>query len=198
MQLALDLEGRVARRTAQLEAANAALRGEITERTRAEEALCESEARYRNLFEQSPLGIYRTTPEGKILAANAALLRAIGYASLDELAARDLNVDGYERRYPRQEFKGRIERDGQVIGFESAWLKKDGQVLAVRESARAVRGQDGRTLYYEGTIEDVTAQRRAGEERRRLVAAVEQASETIVITDTAGRIEYVNPAFERT
>ncbi|HQT96194.1 MAG TPA: PAS domain S-box protein, partial [Thermoanaerobaculaceae bacterium] len=198
MQLTLDMEDRVARRTAELEAANAALRGEITERTRAEEALCESEARYRNLFEQSPLGIYRTTPEGKILAANAALLRALGYASLDELAARDLDVDGCEGRYPRQEFKRRIERDGQVIGFESAWLKKDGQVLAVRESARAVSGQDGRTLYYEGTIEDVTAQRRGEEERRRLVAAVEQASETIVITDTEGRIEYVNPAFERT
>jgi PAS domain S-box-containing protein len=70
-------------------------------------------------------------------------------------------------------------------------------VLSVRESARAVRDRDGTTLYYEGTIEDVTAQRQADEERRRLVAAVEQASETIVITDVEGRIEYVNPAFER-
>ena len=198
MQLALDLEGRVARRTAQLEAANAALRREITERRRAEEALSESEARYRNLFEQSPLGIYQTTPDGKMLAANAALLSALGYASLEELATRNLELDGYVARHPRQEFQGRVEREGAVIGFESAWLNKDSQELVVRESARAVRDQGGRTLYYEGTIEDVTAQRRAGEERRRLVAAVEQASETIVITDTEGRIEYVNPAFERT
>jgi len=171
---------------------------EISERKRAEAALRESEARYRSLFDQSPIGIYRTTPDGRILAANAALLWALGYASLEELTARNLHLDGYEPTYPRQEFKERIERDGEVIGFESAWLKKDGQVLGVRESARVVRGQDGKTLYYEGTIEDVTAQRRGEEERRHLVAAIEQASETIVITDTEGRIEYVNPAFERT
>ncbi len=171
---------------------------DITERKRTEEALNESEARYRSLFEQSPLGIYRTTPDGNILAANAVLLQKLGYSSLEELAARNLELDGYEPRYRREEFKGRIERDGEVIGFESAWLKRDGQVLGVRESARAVRNRDGKTLYYEGTIEDVTAQRRGEEERRRLVAAVEQASETIVITDTDGRIEYANPAFERT
>ncbi|MGD1149563.1 MAG: PAS domain S-box protein [Thermoanaerobaculaceae bacterium] len=171
---------------------------DITELKRAEEAWRESEARYRSLFEQSPLGIYQTTPDGKIVAANAALLWALGYTSLEELTTRNLDVDGYEPRYSRREFKERIERDGEVIGFESAWLKKDGQVLAVRESARVVRDQDGKALYYEGTIEDVTAQRRGEEERRRLVAAIEQASETIVIMDTEGRIEYVNPAFERT
>ncbi len=171
---------------------------DVTELNHAEDARRESEARYRSLFEQSPLGIYQTTSDGKILAANAALLRDLGYSSLEELAARKLELDGYELRLPRQEFKERIERNGEVIGFESAWLKKDGQVLAVRESARAVRDRDGTTLYYEGTIEDVTAQRRVEEERRRLVAAIEQASETIVIMDTEGLIEYVNPAFERT
>src|SRR5664280_566253 len=171
---------------------------DVTELKHAEDARRESEARYRSLFEQSPLGIYQTTSDGKILAANAALLRDLGYSSLEELAARKLELDGYELRLPRQEFKERIERNGEVIGFESAWLKKDGQVLAVRESARAVRDRDGTTLYYEGTIEDVTAQRRGEEERRRLVAAVEQASEMVVITDTEGRIEFANPAFERT
>src|SRR5664280_263112 len=171
---------------------------DVTERKRAEEALRESEARHRGLFEHSPLGIYQTTPDGKVLAANPALLTALGYSSVEELTARNLDVDGYEPRYSRREFKERIERDGEVIGFESAWLKKDGQVLFVRESARAVRDRDGTTLYYEGTIEDVTAQRRGEEERRRLVAAVEQASEMVVITDTEGRIEFANPAFERT
>ncbi len=170
---------------------------DITERKRAEEALRESEARYRSLFDQSPLGIYQTTPDGRILAANPALLQKLGYASIEELTSRNLEREGYEPRYPRSEFKDRLEREGEVIGFESAWLKKDGEVLDVRESARVVRGRDGRTLVYEGTVEDVTAQRRAEEERQRLVAAVEQASESIAITDTEGRIEYVNPAFER-
>ena len=164
----------------------AAIWYDITERKKAEEALRESESRYRSLFEQSPLGIYQTTPDGKILAANVALLGMLGYASLEELSARNLEVDGYEPGYPRQAFKERMEREGEVMAFESSWLRKDGTVLGVRESARAVRDRNGKTLYYEGTIEDVTEQRRLEEERRRLVAAVEQASETIVITDTGG------------
>ena len=178
--------------------ANVAFLTDITERKKGENALRESEARYRNLFEQSPLGIYQTTPEGKIMAANPALLEKLGYSSFEEVASRNLEVDGYEPHYPRREFKELIERDGEVIAFESAWLRRDGTVLSVRESARAVRDLNGQTLYYEGTIEDVTAQQRAEEERQRLVAAVEQASETIVITDPEGRIEYVNPAFEQT
>ena len=170
---------------------------DISERKRAEDALHESEARYRSLFEQSPLGIYRTKPDGTIVAASPALLRLLGYASFEELASRNLELDGYEPRYPRREFKEWVERDGEVIGFESAWLRKDGRVVEVRESARAVRDPSDRTLYYEGTVEDVTEVKRGERERMRLAAAVEQAAEAIVITDLDGRIEYVNPAFER-
>ena len=171
---------------------------DITERKRAETALRESEERYRSLFEQSPLGIYRTTPEGRILVANPALLQMLGYSSMDEVRSLNLEETGFEPEYPRHLFKDAIERVGEVRGFETIWTAKDGRRAYLRHTARQIRGADGKSLYYEGVVEDVTAQRRAQEERRRLVAAVEQASETIVITDTDGRIEYVNPAFERT
>ncbi len=171
---------------------------DITERKHAEAALRESEERYRSLFEQSPLGIYRTTPDGRILVANPALVQMLGYASMDELRSLNLEETGFQPTYPRHLFKAAIERVGEVRDFETIWTTKDGRRAYLRHTARQIRDADGRSLYYEGTVEDVTAQRRGEEERRRLVAAVEQASETIVITDTEGRMEYVNPAFERT
>ncbi len=68
---------------------------EITDLKRAQQALRESEQRYRELFENSQLGIYRTTPDGRILLANPALLAMLGYASMEELAERNLEAGGF-------------------------------------------------------------------------------------------------------
>jgi len=130
--------------------------------------LRESEERYRGVFDNSPLGIYRTTPDGRVLVANPALLNMLGYASLPELAGRNLERNGFEPSYPRSKFKQVIERDGEVVGLEGAWRRQDGTVLYLRENARAVRDADGRTLYYDGTVEDITERKRAEEERERL------------------------------
>ncbi len=126
------------------------------ERTRAEAALKESEERYRSVYENSQLGLYRTTPDGKIIMANPSLIRMLGYDSFEQLAARDLKKEGFEPRYSREEFMRRIETDGEIRGLESAWTTKDGRAMYIRESARAIRDADGNTLYYEGAIEDVT------------------------------------------
>ena len=124
-------------------------------RKRAEDALRESEERYRNIFENSPIGIYRTTPDGRILMANPALIRMLGFVSFEELAQRDLEKQEYFPEYPRADFKRIIEDEGRIIGLESAWAKKDGSLLWVRENARAIR-DDRATLHYEGTVEDIT------------------------------------------
>jgi PAS domain S-box-containing protein len=126
---------------------------------RKQEALQESEEKYRRVFEDSPMGLYRTTPEGRILMANPALLKMLGYSSLEELSQRNLEDSGYEPGYPRSGFKKRIESKGEVVGLESAWIRVDGSTLHVRENARAIRDDDGNTLYYEGTVEDITVQK---------------------------------------
>jgi PAS domain S-box-containing protein len=131
-------------------------------RKRAEDARRESEERFRNIFENSPIGIYRTTPDGRILLANPALVRVLGYASFEELAQRDLEQQEYFPEYPRADFKRVIEDEGRVVGLESAWAKKDGSWLWVRENAKAFRdGCD--VLYYEGTVEDITEHKQAEE-----------------------------------
>jgi PAS domain S-box-containing protein len=120
-----------------------------------------SEERYRSLFEQSPIGIYRTTPSGSILMANPALLNMLGYASLEELSTRNLEEMDFQPDYPRHLFKDALKRDGRVRGFEAAWPKRNGEPVYVRENADAVRAPDGAVLYYEGTVEDVSERRRA-------------------------------------
>ena len=120
-----------------------------------------SEERFRCLFEDSPIGIYRTTPGGRFLLANPAAIRMAGCATFEELAEVNLESDSPNAGYDRGEFKRRLEADGEVRGLESAWRLRNGEVLYVRENARAVRHIDGSVQYYEGTLEDITDRRRA-------------------------------------
>ncbi len=159
---------------------------DITERKRAEEALRATEEEYRNLFENVPTGVYRTTPDGRILMANPALIKMLGFSSLKEMVSRNLEQEGFEDKNARSRFKALLEREGKVVGLESAWLKNDGSVIFVRESARAVRGKDNTVLYYEGTVEDITERKRAEEalEQKLHQLAKKSRYETIISTVT--------------
>jgi PAS domain S-box-containing protein len=169
---------------------------DVTERREAEAALRESEERYRNLFENAPIGIYRTAPDGRILMASPALLRMLRFSSFGELAQRDLETAGFGPEYARQEFRERLERNGEVRGLEAVWICQDGARLLVRENARVCRDVHGKVLYYEGTVEDVTEHRQAqvalreSEEKYRNL--VERANDGIVIIQD-GVVRYVNP-----
>ena len=174
-----------------------ALHYDISRRVKAEKALSSSERQYRTLFENAPVGIYRTTPGGHILAANPALVRMLGFSSFEELARRNLNTSGFEPQNARNQFMERLENAGEVAGLESAWRRKNGEAIHVRENSRAIRDDSGQVLYYEGTVEDITQRKREQAEHARLVTAIEQFEEAVVITNTAGDIEYVNPAFTR-
>ena len=156
----------------------------------AEDAHRETQERYRVLFEHSPIGIYRTTPEGRILVANRALIEMLGYATLDELLARNLEESGFEPDYPRGQFKEALERDGEIRGFEAVWLTKDGRRLFVRENAQAFRDADGTVLYYEGAVEDVTAEREALAELERSRAQLLQAQKMEAIGRLAGGVAH--------
>ncbi len=156
-----ELERRVHARTAALNAANQRLRNELAARQRAEAALRASEMHFRSLFETSTIGLYRTTPDGRILVANPVLAQSLGYASVEELLARNLKTAAYAPGYTRRQFREQIERDGTITGLEAAWTTKDGARMYVRESAKVVRDADGEVLYYEGTVEDITEYKRA-------------------------------------
>ncbi len=135
---------------------------------RTEQALREAEHRYQSLFENAVEGVFQTTPDGRILLANPALARMLGYDSPAELVAKvtDIAEELYLDPSRRSEFEQRIEADGTVHAFETQLRRRDGSVIWVSENARAVRDDAGRLLYYEGTVEDVTARRNAEEALR--------------------------------
>lgn len=132
---------------------------DVTDRKQAEETLRESEERYRSVFMNSTVGIYRTSPQGEILMANPALVDMLGYSSLDELKKRDLKNDYFETGFQRNDFIRHIEKENEIRGVESAWKRADNTILHIKESARVFRDQEGQVQYYEGMVEDVTERR---------------------------------------
>lgn len=126
------------------------------ERVHAEEALKENEERYRSVYENTHIGLYRITPEGRMIMANPALMRMLGCETLEQLTVYNLSRKGAGPYYPREEFVRQVEAEGEVSGLERAWTRMDGRAIYIRESARAVRDPDGNTLYYEGEVEDIT------------------------------------------
>jgi PAS domain S-box-containing protein len=175
---------------------------DITERKRAEEALRQSEERYRQIYENSSLGIYRTTPDGQILLANPALLKMLHYSSFEEIASRDLEISGMEPVYDRKQFIKQIETDGEVKGFESAWVSNHGTIVYVRENARAVMDLNGKTLYYDGMVEDITERKLAREEalesEGRFEAVYNASPSAISISEIeTGKLFEINEAYEK-
>ena len=170
---------------------------DISGRKQAEKALKESEERYRTLFENSTIGIYRTTPEGQILLANPTLIKLLGYSSFKELAGRNLAEEGFEPSYKRTHFMDVLKREGEVKGLESAWTKKDGTALFISESARAVYDSDGKILYYDGTVQNITEQKQTMEalnKTQHLYKTMTAVSPVgIFRTDPDGKTTFVNP-----
>jgi PAS domain S-box-containing protein len=125
----------------------------------------DAEEKYRSIFQYAVEGIFQTTPDGRYLTANPALARIYGYESPEALmaAVRDIGSQVYVDPDRRAEFMRRLEEDGTVSGFESRVYRKDGEVIWISETARAVRDAAGTLLAYEGMVEDITARKRAEE-----------------------------------
>src|ERR1035437_712174 len=138
----------------------------ITEHKQAEEALQRSELRFRTLYENAKIGLYRTNPAGNILMANKAVVKILGYPSFEKIVERNLEKDSCESTYQHKEFLEKIEKDGEINDFESVWVRQDGSEFFVRESAQAIRDSQGTTLYYDGVVEDITERKGAEEEVR--------------------------------
>jgi PAS domain S-box-containing protein len=134
---------------------------DISAAEKPEKELAVSKARYRSLFENSSLGIYRTTPDGRILMANAAMIKILGCDSLKDLQKINLGKRDKETGFGRQAFKEKIEKEGRIISFESVWTRKDGKKIWLRENATLIKDEKDVPLYYDGVIEDITFQKNA-------------------------------------
>jgi PAS domain S-box-containing protein len=124
-------------------------------------ALRDAEASFATLVEFAPIGIYRSNPAGQFLSVNSALVRMLGYDSSDEVLPLDMSRDVYADADERQRLLDRdTYSDRQYDDVEATWKRKDGRLLQVQLSVRAVRNAAGQVDYYETFVRDVTDQRR--------------------------------------
>jgi hypothetical protein len=163
-----------------------------------------SDREFVSLFEQLPIGAYRSSFDGRQLRANPALVRLNGYADEAELLAAvfDIGREWYVEPGRREEFMRLMQRDGQVVDFISeVYRHKSRERMWVRENAYLVRDAAGRPSCYEGTVEDITPQRQAEDalraNERRFRAFVEKSPVLTVVCDAMGRIGYASPAARR-
>ncbi len=170
---------------------------DITEQRVVERAVREAERRWRGIFENAVEGIYQSTPQGGYIQVNPALARIYGYDTPRALMEGLTDIAGqlYVDPQARDRFKALMERSGVVREFEAQVRRRDGEVIWITENARCVRDDAGRLLYYEGTVEDITARKQAEEEIRMLAKVFESVAEGILLIDEGRVVRAANPAF---
>ncbi len=168
---------------------------------RATMQLRDSEKSYRDLFDNSPVGIYRSSPSGEIIMANSVVLDMFGYPSLEALKSKNMEKDRLV--LDREEWRTKLELAGQLANYEGIWYNRDGKAIHVRETTRVIRRFDGAIAFYEGWAEDISRQKAAeaeSEEARlfnqKLIAAV---PDLISIFDVkVGRSVFTNRSYFHT
>ena len=169
---------------------------EAAVRALAEQRLAEES--YRKLFESSVDGIYVTTPGGALLNANPALARIMGYAKPLDLinGIGDVTYTVYVDPQARAEYGRLMLRDGMVREYEYQVRARDGAVLWLSDSASAVRNEAGEIVRYEGTVRDITDQKRAedaiAEGRRLLQMVIDTVPAVINVKDKELRYVLMN------
>ncbi len=123
-----------------------------------DEALEEREIRYRSLFEGVPIGLYITTPDGRIVDANPALVDMLGYSDKDSLLGTKA-ADLYANPADREKERALLAQENVVQDFETRLRRRDGTTIWVRDTCRIVCDEDGQVHSYEGSLQNITEQK---------------------------------------
>jgi diguanylate cyclase (GGDEF)-like protein/PAS domain S-box-containing protein len=177
----------------------AQIAGIAIERRSAEDALRNSESKFRGLFESVMEGVYQTSRDGRILVANPAFVNLLGYASAEEVYQIPAGALYW---YPsdRENFARRVEAEGELRNEEYVLRRKDGSMLVVVDNCRVVRDENGRTSGFEGTLTDITERKKAEtavfQAKERAQVTLQSIGDAVITTDSEGRIDYMNPVAE--
>ena len=175
---------------------------DITEEEALKERLNESEIKYKDIFENAMEGIYQSTPGGRFINVNPSLVSMFRYESPEEMLEEvtDIATQCYANPEDRERFETLLEKNGSIKGFESKRKRKDGSFFWTKVNARVVRDKEGKTLYYEGTMEDMTEKKLYEEEITNLARQWQQAfdavNDAIWILDKDYRIIRANKTSE--
>lgn len=170
---------------------------DLTERLGAEEALRESEKRFRLMFDQAPVCYQSLDQEGRFLEVNQTWLDTLGYAREEVVGRHFTEFMSPASAALMPERFACFMTSGEIHGYEFELAKKNGSVILVSYEGRIARDAKGAFVRTHCMFFDITEKRKAEESRRLLTTAIEQSHETVLVTDRDGTIVYVNPAFER-
>ncbi len=140
----------------------------ITDRKIAEIQLKESEERYKNLFVRVPVGVYRTTPDGRILDANPALVRILGADDIHDILNRNV-LELYVNPADRMAWQNHVDNTEVVYNYEVELDTLNGNRIWINDSSRAVKSPDGKIIYYEGVVENITQTKKDKQKVRDLI-----------------------------
>ena len=168
---------------------------DITERKKAEDALREKEDRYRTLLDQATDAIFVSDMNGHFIDVNRKACEGLGYTREELLALSLSDVDPYaEAEQHAEKVWGKLSSN-KTVTIESKHRRKDGSSFPVEIHVGMLEINGHPAIL--GIARDISERKRVEEERRRLVTAIEQGVDSVVITDQEGMIQYVNPSFER-
>lgn len=139
---------------------------QISKQKSEESKLIDSRDGYRNLIYRIPVGLYRTTPDGKILEASTALVEMLGFPDFESLSFVNIGDELYVNPQDRVNEHNLLHREGLVRDYELRLFKRDGDMIWVRDNVRAVKDENGQIYCYEGSLEDIT-ERKLMEEAER-------------------------------
>jgi PAS domain S-box-containing protein len=176
---------------------------DLTPRKRVEEALRDSERRYRRLFEDASLGIFQSTAEGQYIQVNPAFARMFGYDSPEQVKAlvTDIGSQTYACPERRADVVRMIMESRAPVVVENLCKRRDGSTFVGSLHAWGVYDEQGRFSRLEGFIEDITDRKRAedalraSEEKYR--ALIETTDTGYVVLDTEGRVLDANLEYAR-
>jgi len=156
---------------------------DITEQKKMEAALKASEEKYRNIFENAVEGIFQIGINGEILSANPSFSHLFGYKSPQEImrAVKDIRYEIYADESQRNELRRLLDKQGFVRNFEVICRRKDGQRIWISVNIRAVKDNNSKFLFYEGTLVDIT-------ERKMIQDDLEKKSRSLEETNAALRV----------
>ncbi|MCA9733434.1 PAS domain S-box protein [candidate division KSB1 bacterium] len=163
---------------------------DITARKFAEKSRQESDERYRLLVEQMPDGVYRSTPDGKFLEVNTALVKMLGYTNKEELLAMDIKKDLYFEISERNRALHALQKSGKEEIEVFRLRHKTGREVWVEEHGRVIQDESGKTIFHEGVLRDVTERRKAEREKEKLEAQVRRSQKLETIGTLAGGIAH--------
>jgi PAS domain S-box-containing protein len=156
----------------------------------------EAERRYRELFDNIQEGLFFSSPQGRFIEVNDALVRMLGYGSRDELLKIDINKDLYVEERDRLKFREELDRTGVLRNYEEVLRRKDGTWIYTLQNVFAVRDAHGEMVQYRGLMLDISevkaSQSELQHQRDFNDKILNNTQSLIIVSDTAGLVAYAN------